>query len=136
MAAARKTKKQQIILKELEKLAKRLGVRVSYGDLRFGGLRLKGGQCLFKGEKWMVLDRKQAFDDQLDIFLSVLNQADLSGQEIPPELENVLSPLLTADSAESLELFGFRKTVMTEGLSVAMKQENATSFSCKRLITA
>ena len=86
----KKTKKQRDALRELEGLARRLGVRISYGRLRFGGLNLKGGQCIFKGEKWLILDRRQAFEDQLDLFREAIRQCDLTGQEIPAKLTALL----------------------------------------------
>ena len=96
MAKSRVTKKQEHILRELDKLARRLGLRVSYGNLRFAGLKLKGGQCLFKGEKWVVVDRKQPYEDQLDVFREAIVQFDLSSLEILPELVGLLDlPPLT-----------------------------------------
>jgi hypothetical protein len=86
----KKTKKQQETIRQLEKLAKQVGLRVSWGKLRFAGLKLKGGQCLFKGEKWLVLDRAQPYEDQLDSFREALQEFDLSGREVPPELTNLL----------------------------------------------
>ncbi|MEW5723841.1 MAG: hypothetical protein AB1896_12085 [Thermodesulfobacteriota bacterium] len=91
MAGARITRKQKETLKELDKLARRLGLRVSYGQLRFGGLRLKGGQCLFRGERWVVLDRGQPYEDQLDVFREALGGLDLQTEEVPPGLRVLLA---------------------------------------------
>jgi hypothetical protein len=97
MAKSRATKKQEHILREFDKLARRLGLRVSYGNLRFAGLKLKGGQCLFKGEKWVVIDRQQPYEDQLDVFREAVIQFDLTGEEILPELKVLLGlPILAA----------------------------------------
>ena len=81
----------------MEKLAKQVGLRVSWGKLRFAGLKLKGGQCLFKGEKWLVLDRTQPYEDQLDSFREALQEFDLRGREVPKELSHLLDIPLIAE---------------------------------------
>ncbi len=90
MARGKITKKQQQTLRELEKLARGLGIKVSYGRLKFAGLKLKGGECLFKGEKWVVMDRKQPFEDQLEVFRTAINQFDLTEENIPALLKGIL----------------------------------------------
>ena len=91
MAHGKITKKQRQTLSELEELARSLGLKVSYGRLKFAGLKLKGGQCLFKGEKWVVMDRKQPFEDQVEVFRTALNQFDLTEENIPAMLRGVLA---------------------------------------------
>ena len=91
MAGAKITKKQKEALSELDRLARGKGLRVSYGDLKFGGLKLKGGQCLFRGEKWLVLDRKQPYEDQVDVFRDALDDFELRPDEIPDRLRGLLS---------------------------------------------
>ena len=90
MAGPKFSKKQKAALSELEKLARRLGLRISYGRLRFAGLKLKSGQCLFRGEKWLVMDRKQPFEDQLEVFKDALSQFDLKGTDLSPEVTRLL----------------------------------------------
>ena len=104
MAKSRLTKKQEHILREFDRLARRLGLRVSYGNLRFAGLKLKGGQCLFKGEKWVVVDRHQPYEDQLDVFREAIIQFDLSDKDILPELKNILGLPTLADPAAAGDL--------------------------------
>ena len=100
MVSKKKTKeKQEETLRELEKLAKRFGIRVSYGDMKFAGLKLKSGQCLFKGERWLILDRKQPFEDKVDLFRETLEHLDLSQEELPPDLADlIVSPPLPLKS--------------------------------------
>lgn len=94
----KKTQKQQETIRQLEKLAKQVGLKVSWGKLRFAGLKLKGGQCLFKGEKWLVLDRTQPYEDQLDSFREALQEFDLRGREVPKELSRLLDIPLLAEA--------------------------------------
>ncbi|MBU2548810.1 MAG: hypothetical protein KKB20_10390 [Proteobacteria bacterium] len=109
MAASKKAKKQEETLKELEHLSRKVGLRVAYGDMRFAGLRLRSGHCLFKGERWLVLDRKQSFEDKLDLFFEALGQFDLHDQELSPELKRMMG--LPADPPEDLESSAGREGV-------------------------
>jgi len=76
----------------LEGLARRLGLEVSYGDMKFAGLRLKSGQCLFKGQPWLILDRKQGFEEKLELFVQALAGFDLSHEEISADISALLRP--------------------------------------------
>ncbi|MBF0531229.1 MAG: hypothetical protein HQK55_18570 [Deltaproteobacteria bacterium] len=84
------TKKQRSTISLLEKLARARGLRISYGDLRFAGLKLKGGLCEFRGETWVVMDRRQPFDDQVDIFREALNGREFT-EELGPDLKKILN---------------------------------------------
>ncbi|MDR2443644.1 MAG: hypothetical protein LBE31_09010 [Deltaproteobacteria bacterium] len=74
-------KKQQSLLADYERLAKMTGLKVSAGRLVFAGLRLKGGRCSLRSQNWLVIDRFQTFEEQLDCF-----RAALAGQTITEEL--------------------------------------------------
>ncbi|MBW1711007.1 MAG: hypothetical protein JRG97_14765 [Deltaproteobacteria bacterium] len=93
MAAKRISKeKQKQILNKLEKLAEQVGLRVSYGDMKFAGLRLKSGQCLFKGERWLVIGSKDRFEDKLDLFREAFQHTNLTDEELSPELAEIIIP--------------------------------------------
>ena len=99
MSRPRLTTKQKDALRELERLARTVGLRVSFGDLRFAGLKLRGGQCDFRGEKWLVMDRKQSYEDQLAFYRDALSQFELNAEDLSPEVRAVLKrgPSLLAD---------------------------------------
>lgn len=90
MASSKKKIQQENTLRDLENLARRLGLKISYGDMKFAGLKLKSGQCLFRGNPWLVLDRKQTFEEKLDLFRSALTQFPLDEQPITTELTGLL----------------------------------------------
>jgi len=92
---------QKQILNELERLAARAGFRVSYGDMKFAGLRLKSGQCLFKGERWLVLGSKDRFEDKLDLFREAFKHAGFPRDELSPDLAEIITlPALQILDAE------------------------------------
>lgn len=83
------TKKQLEILKALEGAARRQGLKVSVGQLRFAGLKLKGGNCLLRERQWLILDKSQPFDDLVELYRQVLPAQELVECGLPPDL---LSP--------------------------------------------
>lgn len=89
------TKKQQETLKALEEAARRQGLKVSSGQLRFAGLKLKGGSCLLRGRQWLILDKSQPFDELVELYRQVLSPEELVDCGLPPDLLN-LEPLKTA----------------------------------------
>lgn len=103
MAAKKKNnRKQTEAIHSLEKIAQKIGLRVSYGDMKFAGLRLKGGHCIFKDEHWLVLNRKDDHDDKVDLFLEAFAHFDLSNLDIPADVERLLKPItITVPAPES-----------------------------------
>ena len=72
------SKKQKVILEVLEDAARRAGLTVSTGRLRYAGLKLKGGSCLLRGRRWLIMDRAQPFEDLLELFRQVLTPEELA----------------------------------------------------------
>lgn len=89
------TKKQLEILKALEAAARRQGLKVSAGQLRFAGLKLKGGSCFLRGRQWLILDKNQPFDDLVEIYRLALSPEELADCGLPPDLLNS-GPSVTA----------------------------------------
>ncbi|MDR1607465.1 MAG: hypothetical protein LBT38_03550 [Deltaproteobacteria bacterium] len=83
-------KKQKILLSDLEKLAKKVGLKVSTGKLLYAGLKLKSGQCSFRQEPWLIVDRTQPFEEQVELFRQALTRLDLPQMEIPDNLKDLL----------------------------------------------
>lgn len=96
MSVRNLNKKQRETLAALEKLARRAGLKVSYGRLNYAGLRFKGGGCRCRGRDWLIIDRLRSFEDQLEVFQSVLK-----GRDWPEDTEAGLLRLLAADSPKA-----------------------------------
>jgi hypothetical protein len=91
-------KKQTKIISELDKLAKKIGLKVSAGKLVFAGLKLKAGSCLLRQENWLVVDRFQPFEEQLDTYRRALSDFDLSNgylESLSPETQQILQSVKT-----------------------------------------
>jgi hypothetical protein len=106
------TKKQQATLSELEKLSRKLGLRVYSGKLIFAGLKLKGGQCLLRDDSWVVIDRYQPYEEQVEVFRKGLGKVSIEAnvalscslevQAIIKQVQNLL-PLALAPAAGAQE---------------------------------
>lgn len=94
MAAKKKSKKKNQTVQELEKLANNVGLKVSYGDMKFAGLKLKSGHCVFKDEHWLILSRKDSSEDKIELFAEALKNFDLDEVELSQELQKILTPNL------------------------------------------
>ena len=95
------TKKQQDILQNLESTARQLGWTVSAGKLRFADLKLKGGNCLLHGKRWLVLDKNQPFEELVDIFRQAFTSEDLAGVGLADELKVLVAPRLAKEDYSS-----------------------------------
>jgi len=93
------SKKQQQVLKALETAARRQGLKVSVGQLRVAGLRLKGGSCLLRGRQWIILDRYQPFDDLIEVYRQALSLDSLAGLGLGDELVELIAPYLDQSSS-------------------------------------
>ena len=89
------SKKQQEVLKALESAARQTGLKVSAGQLRFAGLRLKGGNCFLRGRQWLILDKSQPFEDILNIYREALSLSTLVESGLSDEVLTLLAPYLS-----------------------------------------
>lgn len=88
------SKKQRDVLHALETAARRVGLKVSAGQLRFAGLKIRSGSCLLHGNKWLILDKNQPFEELLDIYRQVLSTQELIKCGLPDDTVALLSPFL------------------------------------------
>jgi hypothetical protein len=99
------SKKQKVILEVLEDAARRAGLTVSIGRLRYAGLKLKGGSCLLRGRRWLIMDRTQPFEDLLEIFRQVLTPEELAEAGLSRDGLSLVRPkrAAKAEASESEE---------------------------------
>ncbi|MDR1041991.1 MAG: hypothetical protein LBR80_17855 [Deltaproteobacteria bacterium] len=92
LSPARKAaeKMEQESLSVLEKFARSRGLKVSFGKLFYGGVRLRSGQCVFKEEPWLVLERSQPYEEQLELFRKAFD--DLKIEALTDDVRSLLYP--------------------------------------------
>jgi hypothetical protein len=99
------TKKQLFLLAELDKLAKKVGLKVSSGRLQFGGLKLKGGHCFLRTERWLILDRTQPYDEQLEMYKQAFQEVGWPEvSELSDEMKKAIGPIETVFSQDVSEI--------------------------------
>lgn len=73
------------LLKELEELAAKAGIKVRYerSDAR-------GGMCVFQGSRMIIIDRKASDDYKISVIAENIKKADLSDIYISPKIRDIL----------------------------------------------
>jgi len=78
-------------LQELETLAKRLGVKLSYEPT--GGLVSgTGGLCRVRGNYRLIVDRRLKPGARVQVLADALSRFDLGGQDLPDAIRTLLAP--------------------------------------------
>ena len=77
---------------EFEDLAVKLGMRIIKGKGDF-----KGGACILKDEKIIVVNKRKPMEQKLKILASCFNKIDLEGVYIIPALRKLIEESNTLD---------------------------------------
>ena len=77
---------------EFEYLAVKLGMRIIKGKGDF-----KGGACILKDEKIIVVNKRKPMEQKLKILASCFNKIDLEGVYIIPALRKLIEESNTQD---------------------------------------
>jgi len=81
--------KSEIILKDLEAVAKAHAVRVSYEALADTvGL---GGLCRVKGEYRVIVDKRASTRERITTLASALNQLEVKTDTLAPKVKKLIS---------------------------------------------
>ncbi len=80
------------LLDTLEDVARRVGVEVVHDHIRAEGFNSRGGACRLR-ERWMILlDRKMATSDKVDLLANELTRWPLDDVFVPPAVRHLLEP--------------------------------------------
>lgn len=77
--------KENIILKELEEIAEKLGIK-----MRYEKTQAKGGMCMKNGTYMIIIDKNAAIDYKINIISKSLKQFDLSNLFLSPKIRELL----------------------------------------------
>ena len=80
---AKSTKKD--ILKELEELALKAGIKVRYEKTE-----ARGGMCTFQGNPLIIIDRKASYDYKIAVLAENIKKKGLQDIYISPKMREVL----------------------------------------------
>jgi len=76
-------------LRELERVAEELGVRVSYEPMT-GLVSGAGGLCRVKGEYRVIIDRRLRPPERVTLLADALGRFDTAGIEMPAAVRSIL----------------------------------------------
>lgn len=80
------TQDKEYLLKMLEQITGRLGIQIRYDRLSDS----KGGLCVLKGTRFLIIDAGAPLEDRIDLFKKVLSGYDLSTIYLPPAIREFL----------------------------------------------
>lgn len=80
---AKNTKKD--MLRELEELAQKVGIKVRYEKTE-----ARGGMCKFQGSPLIIIDRKAADDYKIAVIAENIKKLDFTDIYISPKMREVL----------------------------------------------
>ncbi|MBN1756414.1 hypothetical protein JW877_09415 [bacterium] len=78
--------KKEILLQELEKIAKKLNLDVRYEKLQL----LRGGICRVEESFYLFINKDLPIENQIDLFLTELKRFDLSQIFVLPQIRELL----------------------------------------------
>lgn len=89
------------ILQNLEGIAEKLNLKVSYENLRKLRVFSKGGFYRFKDDRTVLIEKSLILSDKIDTLADALAQFDLEQIYIPPAVRKVLAGKTNTPADES-----------------------------------
>ncbi|MBI5044021.1 MAG: hypothetical protein HZC10_09410 [Nitrospirae bacterium] len=82
--------KSELILQQLEELAEKLSIKVSYDSLREGNINTKGGICRVENNYRILVDKRLPAREKVDVIARCISKFDLSQYFIAPEVRELI----------------------------------------------
>ena len=89
------------ILQNLEGIAEKLNLKVSYENLRKLRVFSKGGLYRFKDDKTVLIEKSLILSEKIDTLADALAQFDLEEIFIPPAVRKILAGKLNTTADEN-----------------------------------
>jgi len=80
-----------MILQNLEAIAEKLDIKVSYENLRKKHVFSKGGMYRLKEDKAVVIDSNLNLSEKIDVLADALSQFDLEDIYMPPAVRKIIT---------------------------------------------
>lgn len=82
---------KESILQQLEELAGKLSIKISYDSLREGSINTKGGLCKVAGNYRILIDKRLSTREKIDIIANSIARFDISPFFMAPEIRDIIS---------------------------------------------
>jgi hypothetical protein len=83
--AERQMRYSKDMLKLLEDIVRKLGIKIRYEALKRGGI------CKVKGEYYLFISKALPLSERIEILLDTLQEMDLEGVYLPPLIRETLT---------------------------------------------
>ncbi|MBI5181073.1 MAG: hypothetical protein HZA05_06685 [Nitrospirae bacterium] len=83
--------KTELILQQLEELAEKLSIKLTYDSLREGNINTKGGICRVENNYRILVDKRLPAREKIDVIARGISKFDLSQFYIPPEIRDIIA---------------------------------------------
>ncbi len=82
--------KTEMILQQLEELAEKLSIKLTYDSLREGNINTKGGICRVENNYRILVDKRLPAREKVDVIARGISKFDLSQYFIAPEIRDLI----------------------------------------------
>jgi hypothetical protein len=82
--------KNELLLHQLEDLAKKLGIAVRHFKFIPGESSGRGGLCRIRGKTVLFIDSQAKTKEKILVMVEALKQFDLGDIPVPPDIRNLL----------------------------------------------
>ncbi len=96
---------EQVLLEQLEGVAKALEIEVRYENLRKESRYNPGGLCRIRGEKVIIVHRKALLEEKVRVLAAAVKRFDLNGVYLRPGLREFLAQVEPGGTVEAGDLF-------------------------------
>lgn len=88
------------ILQQLEELAERLSIKVTYDSLKEGSINTRGGLCKVSGDYRIFVEKKLTANEKADVIARCISRFDISQFYIPPEIRDIITNSSDAENEQ------------------------------------
>ena len=82
---------ETMILQNLEAIAEKLGIKVTYENMRKEHIFSKGGMYRLKEDKAVIIDCNLHLSEKIEVLADALRQFDLEGMYMPPAVRKIIT---------------------------------------------
>ncbi len=95
--------KESLVMKDLESLAEGLEIAVNSVNLRKYSYGIKSGLCRVNGGYRVILDKHLHLSEKIDVLVDVLQEMEISTEDLDPHLQRLLRKRTAASYQTSIE---------------------------------
>ncbi len=93
---------KESILQQLEELAGRLSIKLTYDSLKEGSINTRGGLCKVAGNYRILVERKLTAKEKVDVIAGSISKFDISRLYIPPEIRDIIANSIETEDEQQI----------------------------------